>query len=288
MLGTLAYMAPEQADGLRPGPAADVYSLALTLYECFCGEHPLVSGEPGGDRARDRRADRPLSASAPDLPRAMTETIDAALDPDPELRPLASELEATLSGAAAELDGRRCRRCEGLDGTRTAPCSRGAARRLARTRRLGGRRPRPGRPDRDRRAGPLPSPPGSPACTRWAGRGPPTPSSWARSCSGCCSAPGSRAAALIASFSARPCSPADRPRGVPLPGPAPRSWGLAGLGPVYPALAGLTRGAGGRALWAGRLPLAGRLGGARPPDLLLGRSPAARRLAGVRRARLTT
>ena len=39
VLGTLAYMAPEQADGQRPGPAADVYSLAITLYECFCGEH---------------------------------------------------------------------------------------------------------------------------------------------------------------------------------------------------------------------------------------------------------
>ena len=42
VVGTLAYMAPEQADGLRPGPAADVYSLAITLYECFCGEHPLI------------------------------------------------------------------------------------------------------------------------------------------------------------------------------------------------------------------------------------------------------
>ena len=56
VVGTLAYMAPEQADGLRPGPSADVYSLALTLYECFCGEHPLIRGARG-DRPRDRGAD---------------------------------------------------------------------------------------------------------------------------------------------------------------------------------------------------------------------------------------
>ena len=46
VLGTLAYMAPEQADGLRPGPAADVYSLALTLYELWSGEHPLTGDGP--------------------------------------------------------------------------------------------------------------------------------------------------------------------------------------------------------------------------------------------------
>ena len=50
-------------------PAADVYSLALTLYECFCGEHPLIARGPGGDGARDRRADRPLGGVRPDLPR---------------------------------------------------------------------------------------------------------------------------------------------------------------------------------------------------------------------------
>ena len=46
VVGTLAYMAPEQADGLRPGPTADVYSLALTIYECLSGEHPLLREGP--------------------------------------------------------------------------------------------------------------------------------------------------------------------------------------------------------------------------------------------------
>ncbi len=103
VLGTLAYMAPEQADGLRPGPTADVYSLALTLYECFAGEHPLARQGPA---ATARAIGEPIVALAearPDLPLALTELIDECLDLDPERRPLASELEAALEGHAPDL-----------------------------------------------------------------------------------------------------------------------------------------------------------------------------------------
>src|SRR6187549_4113211 len=98
-------MAPEQADGLRPGPSADVYSLALTLYECFCGEHPLIRGGPAATARAIGEPIPPLSAIRPDLPEALTEAIDAALDPDPEVRPLASELEAVLAAHVNQLDG---------------------------------------------------------------------------------------------------------------------------------------------------------------------------------------
>ena len=118
MLGTLAYMAPEQADGLRPGPSADVYSLALTLYECFCGEHPLVRESPAATARAIGEPIAPLSAVRPELPEAMTDAIDAALDPDPELRPLASELEASLAAHVNELDGDPLPAVEGLDGPR--------------------------------------------------------------------------------------------------------------------------------------------------------------------------
>ncbi|MEQ1735791.1 MAG: bifunctional serine/threonine-protein kinase/formylglycine-generating enzyme family protein [Rhodoglobus sp.] len=43
LVGTPAYMAPEQVAGYgkRPQPAADVYSLAVTLYECLTLEQPF-------------------------------------------------------------------------------------------------------------------------------------------------------------------------------------------------------------------------------------------------------
>ena len=125
VVGTLAYMAPEQADGLRPGPSADVYSLALTLYECLCGEHPLIREGPAATARAIGEPIAPLSAVRPELPEAMTEAIDAALDPDPEVRPLASELEAALAAHINELDGRPAAGRGGIEGLRggrrTAP-----------------------------------------------------------------------------------------------------------------------------------------------------------------------
>ena len=104
VLGTIAYMAPEQADGQRAGPAADVYSLALTLYECLCGEHPLIRENAAATARAIGEEIAPLSEVRPDLPQGMTDAIDASLHYDPELRPLASELEAELETHAAELD----------------------------------------------------------------------------------------------------------------------------------------------------------------------------------------
>ncbi|MGZ5340020.1 MAG: serine/threonine-protein kinase, partial [Solirubrobacterales bacterium] len=96
VLGTLAYMAPEQAEGRRPGPAADVYSLSLTLYETWAGEHPLLRGSAA---ATARAIGEPVPSLAelrPDLPAELVEEIDAALEPDPERRPSAARLGDVL------------------------------------------------------------------------------------------------------------------------------------------------------------------------------------------------
>ena len=156
VLGTLAYMAPEQADGQRPGPAADVYSLALTLYECFCGEHPLIRENAAATARAIGEEVAPLADVRPDLPAPLTDAIDASLDADPELRPLASELEGALAAHASELetdalpavlrplehDGPHALRLPGGHGlARLAPGPRGRfahLRRPARRRRLAG------------------------------------------------------------------------------------------------------------------------------------------------------
>src|SRR6185369_10877232 len=41
VVGTLAYMAPEKAEGREAGAPADLYAAALVLYEAFSGVNPV-------------------------------------------------------------------------------------------------------------------------------------------------------------------------------------------------------------------------------------------------------
>ncbi|MEV5435907.1 serine/threonine-protein kinase [Streptomyces sp. NPDC052682] len=81
LIGTAAYLAPEQALGKAVGPPADIYALGLVLLECLKGEH-----EYGGTplEAAVARLHRPpvVPASVPpalaELLRAMTTLEDTA------------------------------------------------------------------------------------------------------------------------------------------------------------------------------------------------------------------
>ncbi len=96
VVGTLAYMSPEQAEGLEAGPEADVYSLALTLYECWSGENPHRRGNPVATVRSIGRPARSLHRLRPDLPRELTEEIDACLDPRPDHRPDLEDLGTAI------------------------------------------------------------------------------------------------------------------------------------------------------------------------------------------------
>jgi eukaryotic-like serine/threonine-protein kinase len=97
VVGTLAYMSPEQAEGRATGPETDVYSLALTLYECWSGSTPAATARAIGARAR------PLRRARPDLPRELASTVDACLDPRPSHRPALEQLGEAIEDSLAAL-----------------------------------------------------------------------------------------------------------------------------------------------------------------------------------------
>jgi hypothetical protein len=103
VVGTLAYMAPEQAEGERVTGAADVYSLALTLFEAWTGANPVRAASPMGTARRLGTVLPPLRKSRRDLPEGLGRAIDAALDPDPERRPTVAALRTALKAADDEL-----------------------------------------------------------------------------------------------------------------------------------------------------------------------------------------
>src|SRR5918992_1081699 len=106
VVGTLAYMAPEQFEGRQVGPEADVYALALTLYEGWTGVNPVRARNPAATARRVGRPIAPLRSRRRELPPALCRMIDAALDPRPERRPplhlLRDELAAAAEGLSDE------------------------------------------------------------------------------------------------------------------------------------------------------------------------------------------
>lgn len=102
VLGTLAYMAPEQSEGLRAGPEADLYSLALVLYEALSGENPVRAGTPAATVRRIGSRLPSLSHARRDLSRELTAAIDRALLPDPQDRGTLSELAHALKQTDAQ------------------------------------------------------------------------------------------------------------------------------------------------------------------------------------------
>jgi serine/threonine protein kinase len=107
VMGTLSYMAPEQAAGAVAGPAADVYALGGILYFLLAGRPPF-DGEDAEARARGGGAEAsplPLREAAPGAPAALESVVVRAMAAAPEARyASAEELAAEVS---RYLDGER-------------------------------------------------------------------------------------------------------------------------------------------------------------------------------------
>src|SRR4051795_5001804 len=92
VVGTLAYMAPEQAEGQRVTSEADVYSLALSLYEAWTGVNPVRRRGPAATARQLGKRLPSLGKLRRDLPIELCAGVDRALDPRPALRPRPEEL----------------------------------------------------------------------------------------------------------------------------------------------------------------------------------------------------
>ena len=101
LVGTLAYMSPEQLEGRNIDSRSDVYSLALTLYEGFTRRNPS-KGKKLQELLRDvsRPEIPPLSVNRPDLPVELSDALGRAMVRDSYARPDAEALGRLLSAAA--------------------------------------------------------------------------------------------------------------------------------------------------------------------------------------------
>lgn len=103
VLGSPAYIAPEQCAGGQADPRADVYALGCVMYEALAGRPPFLHesaikvllmqlGDPPP----------PLSSYCPDVPADLEEIIMHCLEKDPEMRyASASDLATELWAIAA-------------------------------------------------------------------------------------------------------------------------------------------------------------------------------------------
>jgi hypothetical protein len=105
LLGTLSYMAPEQAAGEQATGATDVWAAALTLYEALTGRNPFRTKSLNDLLERLSAGAKPLTHERPDLPRALSRTLQRALHRDPRRRPSALELrDQLLASLRPDLD----------------------------------------------------------------------------------------------------------------------------------------------------------------------------------------
>jgi serine/threonine protein kinase len=85
LIGTFAYMAPEQGQGKPATPKIDIYAVGELLYEMLTGRFP----HEGGDEILVRKATLdavPILQLRPDLPEATSKLVMKALARDPEER----------------------------------------------------------------------------------------------------------------------------------------------------------------------------------------------------------
>ncbi len=106
VLGTAAYLAPEQARGEEAGPAGDLYSLGVVTYQLLSGRLPYEASSLSELTLKQQRELPPsLDVVVPEVAPTLGQAVAMALSIDPDDRPTdAAALERALREGA---DGKR-------------------------------------------------------------------------------------------------------------------------------------------------------------------------------------
>jgi serine/threonine-protein kinase len=88
LIGTVAYVPPEQVTGGTTGPGGDVYSAGVMLFELLTGRLPFTGDTPLSIAYQHVNADVPAPSSiAPGIPAPVDQLVLAATSRDPARRP---------------------------------------------------------------------------------------------------------------------------------------------------------------------------------------------------------
>src|SRR5439155_14114760 len=88
IVGTVEYMAPEQARGQEVDQRADVYAFGLILYDLLAGQRraELVGSAFGELQARMEQAPPAIKSIVPEVPEALDRIVSRCIEPDREKR----------------------------------------------------------------------------------------------------------------------------------------------------------------------------------------------------------
>jgi serine/threonine protein kinase len=101
VVGTAAYMAPEQATGSRVGPAADWYAVGTMIYEALTGRLPFDGAPLQVLLDKQKREPTPPGKMA-SVPEDLEQLTQALLAIDPEARPSGDEVLRRLGERVPE------------------------------------------------------------------------------------------------------------------------------------------------------------------------------------------